>query len=133
MIARLFLVFTLLPLAELALLVYVGSEVGVWWTILAVVAVGLAGAVLARVQGVAAVRAVFAALEAGRLPADEMLAAAVVLAGAVLLVTPGFLTDVLALIALVPPSRAVVVRWLRRYLRRRLQVRAVRLDSSWPR
>ena len=131
MVARLFLIFTLVPLAELALLVYVGSEIGVWWTILTVLAIGLAGAFLARTQGVSAVRAVFAALEGGRLPGDELLAAAVVLAGAVLLVTPGFLTDVAALVALLPPTRASVVRWLKWYLRRRLRRSGARLDTRW--
>lgn len=125
MLARLFLVFTLVPLAELAILVYLGGRVGVWWTIGAVVAVGLAGALLARAQGIAAVRRVVEALEAGRVPGDELLGAAVVLVGAVLLVTPGFLTDVAALVALLPPTRALVVR----ALKRRLQARVARLDT----
>jgi UPF0716 protein FxsA len=124
-LARLFLVFTLVPLAELAILVYLGGRVGVWWTIGAVVAVGLAGALLARAQGIAAVRRVVEALEAGRVPGDELLGAAVVLVGAVLLVTPGFLTDVAALVALLPPTRALVVR----ALKRRLQARVARLDT----
>ena len=116
MLARLFLVFTLVPLAELAILVYLGGRVGVWWTIGSVLAVGLAGALLARAQGIAAVRQVVEALEAGRVPGDELLGAAVVLVGAVLLVTPGFLTDVAALVALLPPTRALVVRALKRRL-----------------
>jgi len=124
-LARLFLVFTLVPLAELAILVYLGGRVGVWWTIGAVLAVGLAGALLARAQGIAAVRRVVEALEAGRVPGDELLGAAVVLVGAVLLVTPGFLTDVAALVALLPPTRALVVR----ALKRRLQARVARLDT----
>jgi UPF0716 protein FxsA len=124
-LARLFLVFTVVPLAELAILVYLGGRVGIWWTVGAVLAVGLAGALLARSQGVAAVRRVAEALEAGRVPGDELLGAAVVLVGAVLLVTPGFLTDVAALVALLPPTRALVVR----ALKRRLQARVARLDT----
>jgi UPF0716 protein FxsA len=124
-LARLFLVFTLVPLAELAILVYLGGRVGIWWTVGAVLAVGLAGALLARSQGIAAVRRVVEALEAGRVPGDELLGAAVVLVGAVLLVTPGFLTDVAALVALLPPTRALVVR----ALKRRLQARVARLDT----
>ncbi len=126
--ARLFLLFTLVPLVELALLVYVGSRVGVWWTIGTVVAVGVAGAFLARAQGIAALRRVVEAIEAGRMPGDELLGAVVVLVGAVLLVAPGFLTDVVGLLALVPPTRALIVRGLKRALRRRLAGRMARLD-----
>ncbi len=129
LVARLFVVFTLVPLAELALLIYVGSRVGVWWTIGTVIAVGVAGTLLARTQGLAALRRVVAAVEAGRMPGDELLGAAVVLVGAVLLVTPGFLTDVAGLLCLVPPTRALIVRGLKRALRRRLAIRATRLDT----
>lgn len=126
---RLFLVFTLVPLAELALLVYLGSRIGVWWTVGAIAAVGVAGTLLVRAQGLAAARRVVAAVEAGRMPGDELLEAAVVFAAAVLLITPGFLTDLAGLLALAPPTRALIVRAIKAKLQRRIRAAGGRLDT----
>ncbi len=116
MFGRLFLLFLLVPIADLALLVAVGGKLGLAPTLALVVLTAAAGSWLARREGLRAWTQARARLQAGEVPADALIDGVVVLAAGVLLLTPGFLTDVAGLFALLPPSR----RWLRRALARRL-------------
>lgn len=129
MLLRLFLLFTLVPVAELALLVAVGSRIGVLTTVAIVVGTGVAGAWLARAQGLRALRRVQGALAAGQFPGDELLDGVLILAGGLLLLTPGFLTDVLGLCALLPGSRHLLKAYLKNRLRHRLRPGRVRATS----
>jgi UPF0716 protein FxsA len=115
--------FLVVPVVELAVLIAVGREIGVWWTIFLVIAVSIAGAWLARREGTAAWRRFQRALGEGRMPTNEVADGAMVLFAAALLLTPGFISDVLAIGLLIPPIRAVVRRavvrfWVGRSLRR---------------
>jgi UPF0716 protein FxsA len=121
MLLPLVLLFIVVPIAELAVIIQVGQEIGVWWTIALLVADSILGSVLMRSQGRAAWRRFNAAVQAGRVPAREVLDGALVVFGGLLLLTPGFLTDLLGLTLLVPPTRALV----RRLLVRRLEVHMV--------
>jgi len=114
----LFLLFLLVPLFELWFLIRVGSWIGALPTVALVVLTAVLGATLARRQGVATLARVRAALERGETPAIEMLEGLVLLAGAFLLLTPGFFTDALGFACLVPGLR----RWLALGLLRRLVV-----------
>src|SRR5215203_2478342 len=100
--------FIAVPIAELAVIIQVGQAIGVWWTIAILVADSVLGSVLMRSQGRAAWRRFNAALQAGRPPAREVLDGVLVIFGGALLLTPGFLTDVLGILLLLPPTRAVV-------------------------
>ena len=115
------LLFIAVPIAELAILIQVGQAIGVWWTIVLLVADAVLGSMLARSQGRATWRRFNEAIQAGRPPAREVVDGALVLFGGALLLTPGFLSDLLGLLLLLPPSRAVV----RRILVRRFQHRMV--------
>jgi UPF0716 protein FxsA len=115
------LLFIAVPIAELAILIQVGQAIGVWWTIVLLVADAVLGSMLARSQGRATWRRFNEAIQAGRPPAREVVDGALVLFGGALLLTPGFLSDLLGLVLLLPPSRAVV----RRILVRRFQHRMV--------
>jgi len=106
------LIFIVVPIAELALIIQVGQEIGVVWTIAILVADSILGSLLMRSQGRAAWRRFNVALQAGRPPAREVLDGVLVIFGGALLLTPGFLTDVLGLVLLIPPTRAVVRRIL---------------------
>jgi UPF0716 protein FxsA len=101
-------IFIAVPIAELAVLIQVGQEIGVWWTIAILVADSILGSLLMRSQGRAVWRRFNAALQAGRAPAREVADGVLVIFGGALLLTPGFLTDVLGLLLLLPPSRAVI-------------------------
>ncbi len=122
MILWLFLLFTLVPVAELYLLIKVGGLIGALPTIGIVLVTGAAGASLARWQGLAALEEIQAAMSEGRVPGQALLAGVLVLAGGLLLVTPGILTDVTGLLLLVPPVRRGVARLLSGYFRHRIEL-----------
>ncbi len=95
------------PIAEIYLIVRVGGLIGLWPTVLLLLASSLAGALLLRHQGRAAMDAFRSALDQGRIPAREAFDGALVIFGGALLLTPGFLTDLLGLLLLLPPTRDV--------------------------
>jgi UPF0716 protein FxsA len=111
MLPLLFL-FIVVPIAELAVIIQVGQEIGVLWTVAILVADAVLGSLLMRSQGRAAWRRFNEALQAGRPPAREVLDGVLVIFGGALLLTPGFLTDILGLTLLIPPTRALVRRVL---------------------
>jgi UPF0716 protein FxsA len=122
MLLPLVLLFIVVPIAELAVVIQVGQAIGVWWTIALLVVDSILGSVLMRAQGRLAWRRFNEALEVARVPAREVLDGALVLFGGLLLLTPGFITDVLGLLLLVPPTRAIVRRVLARRLAQRMVV-----------
>ncbi len=118
--ARLLLLFTLVPALELALLIVIGQRLGVLPTIALILITGLIGAWLARREGSRTWREFRAALATGRVPGDELQQGLAILIGGALLLTPGVFTDLFGLLLLLPPSRQLVMRELRRRLERRL-------------
>ncbi len=110
---RLFLLFTLIPIVELALLIEVGQRIGTGATLLLVVATGLLGAYLARTQGLAVLRRTQAQLHQGQVPADGLVDGVLILIGGLFLVTPGILTDLVGIGLALPSTRAALKRWLR--------------------
>jgi UPF0716 protein FxsA len=108
------LLFIVVPIAELYVIIQVGQAIGVLPTVAILLADSLLGSWLLRQQGRAAWRRFNAALQAGRAPARETIEGALILMGGALLLTPGFLSDLLGLVLLLPPTRALVVRVLAR-------------------
>lgn len=105
--AVLALLFLVVPIAELAIIIRVGSALGVWTTIALLIAVSVAGAWLVRWQGLATLRKVQAELYAGRMPARQLVDGALILFAGALMLTPGFLTDAVGLLLLLPPTRSM--------------------------
>jgi len=101
----LLLLFLLVPLAEIYFLIVVGGWIGALPTVLLVVATAVAGAALARHQGFATLQRLQATLARGEAPALEMLEGVLLLIGALLLLTPGFFTDLAGFVCLIPPTR----------------------------
>jgi UPF0716 protein FxsA len=126
MLLPLVLLFIVVPIAELAVIIQVGQAIGVWWTIAILVADSILGSVLMRAQGRSAWRRFNVAVQTGHVPAREVLDGALVITGGVLLLTPGFITDILGLLLLIPPTRAVVRAVLVRRLERRMVSAAMR-------
>jgi len=124
MLLPLVVLFIVVPIAELAVIIQVGQLIGVWWTIAILVADSILGSVLMRSQGRVAWRRFNEAMRAGRPPAREVLDGALVIFGGALLLTPGFISDLLGLLLLIPPTRAVVRTVLARRLVRRMVARA---------
>ncbi|HYM59204.1 MAG TPA: FxsA family protein [Solirubrobacteraceae bacterium] len=124
MLVPLVLLFILVPIAELAIIIQVGQALGLLATIAILIADSLLGSLLMRSQGRAAWRRFNVALQSGRPPAREVLDGVLVIFGGALLLTPGFITDVVGLAFLLPPSRAVLRRLLVRRFAHRMVVAA---------
>jgi UPF0716 protein FxsA len=114
-----FLIVTLVPVLDIVLLAWIGSKTS-WALVLGlVIGTGILGAWLARHQGLRTVQRISAEMQAGQMPADSLLDGLLILVAAVLLIIPGFLTDVVAIALLIPPSRKL----LKEFARSRLQSR----------
>ena len=115
MLLPLVLIFIVVPIAELYVIIQVGEAIGVLPTIALLIADSVLGSWLMRAQGRAAWRRFNAAVAAGRPPAREVLDGVLIIFGGAFLLTPGFLTDVLGLFLLLPPTRALVRRLIVRH------------------
>lgn len=122
MIAKLFLLFVIMPIVELALLLRIGQLLGFWPTIGLIVVTGIVGSFLAKTEGISAWRRLQQKLFSGGIPGKELLDGAIILICGALLVTPGVLTDVIGLAGLFPPSRAII----RRLILKRIEKAAAR-------
>ncbi|HKG17004.1 MAG TPA: FxsA family protein [Solirubrobacteraceae bacterium] len=122
LVPLLVLVFIVVPLAELYVIIEVGQAIGTVPTIAILIADSVLGSLLLRSQGRGAWRRLNQALAARRPPAREALDGTLIIFGGAFLITPGFVTDVLGLILLIPPTRALVRRALVARLSRRLVV-----------
>jgi UPF0716 protein FxsA len=120
--------FILVPLAELYVILKVGDAIGAVWTILLLAADSVLGSLLLRAQGRSVWRRFNTALGEGRMPHREVIDGVLVIFGGAFLITPGFITDVVGLLLLVPPTRAVIRRLLVSRLGRRVAVTATTRD-----
>jgi UPF0716 protein FxsA len=120
-LGRLLLLFILVPIAELALLIEIGTHLGLPATLALIVFTGALGAYLARRQGLGVLAKIRSEMDQGRLPAGQLVDGALILIAGAVLMTPGVLTDAFGFFCLFPPGR----RRLKSYLSRRFE-RAVR-------
>jgi UPF0716 protein FxsA len=114
------LIFIVVPIAEIYVIIKVGEAIGLLPTVALLLVDAVLGSMLLRHQGRAAWIRFNRALAEGRLPHKEVFDGVLVIMGGALLLTPGFLTDILGLILLIPPTRAVVRGISGRFVRRRL-------------
>lgn len=124
-----------LPFVEIYLLVQVGQEIGIWWTLGILVAEALLGSWLMRREGSRAWKALNEAFASGKMPAGELADSALILVGGVLLVMPGFVTDIFGLLFLLPFTRPLARKVLAFFVARRMSKLGVpttygRHDSS---
>ena len=105
------LILVALPLLELAVLIKTGQRVGFWATFAMVVAAGLLGAFIVSRGSLGVLRRATQALEQGRPPVADTLDGAFLLMAGILLITPGFITDFIALLLLISPLRHALARW----------------------
>jgi len=115
---KLSILFITIPICEIFIFLQAGEIIGLWPTILTVVLTGLAGAYLARTQGFDLLQRIGKSMDAGELPANELVDGVFILSGGLLLLTPGFLTDLLGFICLAPisriPLKQLLVGWFKR-------------------
>lgn len=120
MFVRLILLFTLVPLMELALLIELGRQIGLLNTIAVVIVTGVAGALLARSEGFSILARIQKELADGQPPGDSLVEGALILSGALLLLTPGIMTDAFGFALLLPITRPFFRNYLKKYFRRKL-------------
>lgn len=123
--ALLAVLFIVVPVLELYVIIKVGSLIGVLPTLALLLADAVLGSLLLRHQGRGAWRRFNAALAEGRFPGKEVADGVLIVVGGTLLLTPGFLSDVVGLLFLIPPTRAVARALLRRFTLSRLRVVSV--------
>ena len=118
MFIRLLILFTCVPVLEIYVLIEAGRQIGLPATILLILLTGIAGAWLARTQGVEILRRIQLEMAEGRMPAEALMDGAMILIGGVLLLTPGFCTDLLGFTFLAPFSRTfwrdLLSKWVQR-------------------
>lgn len=107
----LIVLFIAIPVIEIYLLIQVGSVIGAIPTILMIIGTAVLGAALLRMQGISTFQRVQSAMQRGEIPAIEMLEGLILLISGALLLTPGFFTDAIGFIALVPPLRRAFIVW----------------------
>ena len=117
MLLKLFLAFTLIPVLEIYLLIKIGHYLGAFNTVVVVIVTGLLGASLARHEGIRTMIRVRESMNRGELPAEEMLDAVLIFIAGIVLLTPGFITDLAGIAILIPNARS----WLKRRMRTRFE------------
>jgi UPF0716 protein FxsA len=115
-----FVAFVVVPLVEIYVLIQVGQVIGPWWTILLLVLDSLLGSWLIKREGGRAWQSLRTALETGRMPARELADGALILVGGTLMLSPGFVTDALGILLILPFTRPVARRLLTRVVAQRL-------------
>ncbi|MFC1703910.1 FxsA family protein [Candidatus Omnitrophota bacterium] len=116
MLGYLILLFTVVPVVELFLLIQVGQYIGAFSTVAIVIITGVTGAYLAKLQGLITLYRIQEEINQGRMPADRMVDGVIILCSGILLLTPGFLTDLIGFMGLIPATRDLFKRWLQRKL-----------------
>ena len=121
MFIKLLIVFTIVPIIELYVLLEAGRQIGVGATIGLIFLTGIAGAYLARSQGFNLINRIQTDLNQGRIPAEEMMDGVMILSGGLLLLTPGFCTDLFGFCLLTPVTRQFFKVWLKKWLDLKIQ------------
>ncbi|MCK5082489.1 MAG: membrane protein FxsA [Candidatus Omnitrophica bacterium] len=114
MFVYLVLLFTILPAIELALLIEIGSNIGIGNTLFIIISTGVLGAYLARLQGFLVFQKIQNDLNRGIMPNDQLIDGLMILVGGIVLLTPGFITDTIGFLLLIPWARAIIKKWSRK-------------------
>ena len=118
---RLILIFIIVPLMEILLLIEIGSRIGTLNTISIIIVTGILGGYMMRHQGFAILTNIRMDLSQGRMPTGELINGALVLVGGILLLTPGFFTDAVGFILLIPTTRGFVRKKIQLLIQRKIE------------
>ena len=128
MLFKLFLLFTVIPFIELALLIKIGTMIGLFETILIIVITGMAGALMVRSAGIECLFRIQKNMDSGIIPTDDLFSGLLILVAGAFLLTPGLITDAAGFVLLVPVSRELVKKFLKKYVK--LKVDQTRLNQD---
>ncbi|MGB6369918.1 MAG: FxsA family protein [Atribacterota bacterium] len=118
---KLLILFVIVPVTELYILIEVGKKIGSLTTIGIIILTGIIGAYLVKGQGFMILKKIQNDLNEGIMPGDSLIQGAIILAGGIFLLTPGFVTDIIGFIFLIPVSRRVVKKYLLKWLKGKIK------------
>ena len=118
---RLILIFVVVPLIEILLLIEIGSRIGTLNTIFIIILTGIMGASMMRHQGFTIIRNIQEDLSQGHMPTGELINGALVLVGGIVLLTPGFFTDAVGFVLLIPATRGFIRQKIQLFIRRKIE------------
>jgi len=118
---KLLILFVIVPVTELYILIEVGKKIGSLTTIGIIILTGIIGAYLVKGQGFMILKKIQNDLNKGIMPGDSLIQGAIILAGGIFLLTPGFVTDIIGFIFLIPVSRRVVKKYLLKWLKGKIK------------
>ena len=136
MLVKLLLLFLIIPMVELFLLIEIGKAIGTLEVILLTIATGIAGAALAKSQGLSILRKIQKEMAEGRIPAANFIDGLMILIGGIFLLTPGVLTDAIGFLCLIPWTRVLMKRLLTRWMISKIQKDQIHIHidhSPWSR
>ncbi|WJG09250.1 FxsA family protein [Aliiglaciecola sp. LCG003] len=117
MFGKLFILFAILPIAEIALLVNVGEQIGGWNTVAIVILTAFIGAYLVRQQGISTLLQAQQKMQSGVMPGQEMAEGLLLVVAGILLVTPGFITDFLGFMFCLPITRPFIAKGIMKHIK----------------
>ena len=130
MFFKLFLIFSLIPVIELALLIKVGSFIGALNTIIIVILTAIIGAWLVRMEGLGVMYRIQKNMQEGIFPAEELINGAMILVAGAMLLTPGFFTDIIGFLMVFPVSREFIKKIARRYIKKKINSDEIEIHIS---
>ncbi len=126
MFYKLFLLFAIIPVVELAILIKVGTVIGAGYTVLLVLSTAAIGAYLVKLEGIGIMARFQRNINEGAFPAEEIFDGAMVLVAGAVLITPGLITDLLGFILVFAPTREILKKHIRRYIERKNNIITIR-------
>lgn len=130
MLIKLIIIFIVIPLLEFYILIKLGVLIGAFNTILIILFTGISGAYLVKVQGFKVINQIASDLKLGIFPADSLFDGLFILIGAVLLITPGLITDLTGILCILPLTRQLFKKMLKAYINTKLQKEGV-INIKW--
>lgn len=128
----LFLCFLAIPVVEIYVIIQIGTLIGTWLTVALLVADSILGAWIVRREGIRAWRALRETMLSGKLPDRELADAVLIMAGGALLLTPGFVTDGLGFVVVLPFTRLALRKVLVSWASRRVEAQASQAAAGFP-
>lgn len=130
MFFKLFLIFAVIPVIELALLIKIGSVIGTLNTITIVILTALIGAYMVKLEGLGVMSRIQKNMQEGIFPGEELINGMMILIAGALLLTPGFFTDIIGFLMVFPFSRNHIKKIVRRYIEKKMSSGEIRIHRS---
>ena len=114
-----FLLFIGIPIVEVILFITIGKYIGLWNTIFIIILTGIIGAILVKSQGVAIFNKALEEIKSNKMPLFSIFEGIAILIAGAFLLTPGFLTDTLGCVLLIPKTRNIIIKYITSYLEKK--------------